>query len=111
MQGNVLLYPTKRGLVLASDRFVGVVGIEDAVVVGIKDAVLVCNQDRTEEANTLVQKLTQADAVESQVHREAFRPRGKYDCIDQGQGYQVKKLTVRPGAKLSLQLRHHRAEH
>ena len=111
VQGNVLLHATKRSLVLARDRLVGVVGIEDAIVVETKDAVLVCNQDRTEEVNTIVQKLIQSGAVESQVHREVFRPWGKYDCIDQGQGYQVKKLTVRPGAKLSLQLHHHRAEH
>jgi mannose-1-phosphate guanylyltransferase/mannose-6-phosphate isomerase len=90
---------------------VGLVGIEDAVVVETKDAVLVCNQDRTEEVKTLVQKLNQSGAVESQAHREVFRPWGKYDCIDQGQRHQVKKLTVTPGAKLSLQIHHQRAEH
>jgi mannose-1-phosphate guanylyltransferase len=111
VQGNVVLHETKGSLVMAHSRLVGLVGIEDAVVVETKDAVLVCNQDRTEEVKTLVQKLNQSGAAESQAHREVFRPWGKYDCIDQGQRYQVKKLTVTPGAKLSLQIHHHRAEH
>jgi mannose-1-phosphate guanylyltransferase len=111
VQGNVVLHETKGSLVMAHSRLVGLVGIEDAVVVETKDAVLVCNQDRTEEVKTLVQKLNQSGAVESQAHREVFRPWGKYDCIDQGQRHQVKKLTVTPGAKLSLQIHHQRAEH
>ena len=111
VQGNVVLHETKGSLVVAHNRLVGVVGINDTVVVETKDAVLVCNQNRTEEVKALVQKLNESGASEGQIHREVFRPWGKYDCIDQGEGYQVKKLTVRPGAKLSLQIHQHRAEH
>ena len=111
VQGNVVLHETKGSLVVAHNRLVGVVGINDTVVVETKDAVLVCNQNRTEEVKALVQKLNESGASEGQIHREVFRPWGKYDCIDQCERYQVKKLTVRPGAKLSLQIHQHRAEH
>ena len=82
---------------MAQSRLVGLVGIEDTVVVETKDAVLVCKQNRSEEVKTLVQQLNASGAIESQLHQEVFRPWGKYNCIDQGERYQVKKLTV--GAK------------
>ena len=111
VEGNVALHETKGSLVVAQSRLVGLVGIEDTVVVETKDAVLVCKQNRSEEVKALVQQLNASGAIESQLHQEVFRPWGKYDCIDRGERYQVKKLTVRPGAKLSLQRHQHRAEH
>ncbi len=111
VEGNVALHETRGSLVAAQNRLVGLVGIEDTVVVETKDAVLVCKQNRSEEVKALVQQLNASGAIESQLHQEVFRPWGKYDCIDRGERYQVKKLTVRPGAKLSLQRHQHRAEH
>ena len=111
VEGNVALHETRGSLVVAQNRLVGLVGIEDTVVVETKDAVLVCKQNRSEEVKALVQQLNASGAIESQLHQEVFRPWGKYNCIDQGERYQVKKLTVRPGAKLSLQRHQHRAEH
>ena len=111
VEGNVALHETRGSLVVAQNRLVGLVGIEDTVVVETKDAVLVCKQNRSEEVKALVQQLNASGAIESQLHQEVFRPWGKYDSIDRGERYQVKKLTVRPGAKLSLQRHQHRAEH
>ncbi len=111
VEGNVALHETKGSLVVAQSRLVGLVGIEDTVVVETKDAVLVCKQNRSEEVKALVQQLNASGAIESQLHKEVSRPWGKYNCIDQAERYQVKKLTVRPGAKLSLQRHQHRAEH
>ena len=111
VEGNVALHETRGSLVVAQNRLVGLVGIEDTVVVETKDAVLVCKQNRSEEVKALVQQLNASGAIESQLHQEVFRPWGKYDCIDRGERYQVKKLTVRAGAKLSLQRHQHRAEH
>ena len=109
--GNVALHDTQGSLVIAQNRLVGLLGVDDTVVIETKDAVLVCHQGRTEDIKTLVQKLDLGGAIETRTHREVMRPWGKYERIDQGDSYQVKKLTVKPGAKLSLQLHHHRAEH
>ena len=111
VKGKVFLHNTQGSLVIAQNRLVGLVGVDDTVVIETKDAVLVCDQNRTEEVKALVQKLDVDGAIEAQSHREVMRPWGKYERIDQGDSFQVKKLTVKPGAKLSLQLHHHRAEH
>ena len=111
VRGNAVLHDTQGSLVIAQNRLVALAGIDHAVVIETKDAVLVCDQSRTEEVKALVQKLHEKGASETKTHREVLRPWGKYDRMDQGDNYQVKKLTVKPGAKLSLQLHRHRAEH
>ena len=110
-QGKTALYDSQRCLVMSSGRLIGIVGVEDLVVVETKDAVLVCDRHRTEDVKALTDVLRESGASESDTHREVFRPWGKYDAIDQGSNYQVKKLTVKPGAGLSLQRHRHRAEH
>jgi mannose-1-phosphate guanylyltransferase/mannose-6-phosphate isomerase len=90
---------------------VATVGLRDHVVVETKDAVLVAPKDRVHEVNTFVARLKAAGRYEHALHREVFRPWGSYDSIDQGERFQVKRLVVKPGGVLSLQMHHHRAEH
>jgi mannose-1-phosphate guanylyltransferase/mannose-6-phosphate isomerase len=81
------------------------------VVVETKDAVLVAPKDRVQDVKKLVEQLKAADRTEHSLHREVFRPWGSYDSVENGERYQVKRLTVKPGASMSLQMHHHRAEH
>ncbi len=86
-------------------------GLQDHVVVETTDAVLVAPKDRVQDVKTVVEQLKAEGRYETSAHREVFRPWGSYDSVDQGERFQVKRLTVRPGAVLSLQMHHHRAEH
>ncbi|MBY0419537.1 MAG: cupin domain-containing protein, partial [Pararheinheimera sp.] len=90
---------------------VATVGLQDVVVVQTKDAVLVAAKNKVQDIKTVVQRLKAAGRTEHRIHREVYRPWGKYDSIDNGERYQVKRITVKPGEKLSIQMHHHRAEH
>ena len=90
---------------------VAAVGVEDLVIVSTKDAVLVAHRDRVQDAKIIAGQLRSETRSEWEVHREVYRPWGKYDLIDIGKRYQVKRITVKIGAKLSVQKHHHRAEH
>lgn len=81
------------------------------MVVDIADAVLVAHKDHVQEVKTIVSELKAAGRAEPTVHRKVYRPCGSYDSIDMGERSQVKRITVKPGAQLSLQIHHHRAEH
>jgi mannose-1-phosphate guanylyltransferase len=81
------------------------------VVVSTKDALLVAHKERVQDAKLIANKLRFDGRTEWELHREVYRPWGKYDSIDKGDRYQVKRITVKPGAKLSVQMHHHRAEH
>ena len=85
--------------------------MDDHVIVETKDAVLVAPKDRVQDVKELVAKLKKSGRSESSLHREVFRPWGSYDSIDAGERFQVKRLSVKPGGVLSLQMHHHRAEH
>ena len=111
VSGDVMLLDTKKSLVRADDKFVALIGIEDAVVISTKDVVLVANKERVQDAKVVATKLKASGRYEADHHREVYRPWGKYDSVDQGTRYQVKRITVKPGAKLSLQMHNHRAEH
>ena len=87
------------------------VGLKDHVVIETKDAVMVAPKARVQDVKNLVAKLKAAGRTETTLHREVARPWGSYDSVDSGQRFQVKRLTVKPGATLSLQMHHHRAEH
>ena len=76
-----------------------------------KDAVLVAHRDKSQRVKKIVQQLNEEHRKEAKIHREVYRLWGKYDCVDNGERFQVKRITVRPGAKLSVQMHHHRAEH
>ena len=95
----------------ANGRLVAALGVNDIVVVDTSDAVLVAHKDRVQDVKRIVERLIASERKEAQQHRIGFRPWGTYDSIDQGNRYQVKHITVKPGAKLSVQKHYHRAEH
>jgi mannose-1-phosphate guanylyltransferase len=114
--GNVLrgrvIHTDSRNCYLRSEhRLVVGLGVEDLVVVETDDVVLVAHRDRAQDVKTVVGLLEQAGARESRAHRRIYRPWGSYDGVVEGERWQVKKIVVNPGASLSLQMHHHRAEH
>ena len=111
LSGDVMLFDTNNSLVRSEDKLVALLGVNDLVVVSTKDATMIAHRDQVQEAKLFVEQLQEVDRSEWKQHREVYRPWGKYDSVDQGSRYQVKRITVKPGARLSLQLHHHRAEH
>lgn len=109
--GDVLLMDSSNSLVMAENALVATIGVRDLVVVQTKDAVLIADRDKAQDVKSIVSRLREAGRSEHQLHRLVYRPWGAYDSIDSGPRYQVKRITVQPGAKLSVQLHHHRAEH
>jgi mannose-1-phosphate guanylyltransferase/mannose-6-phosphate isomerase len=110
-RGDVVLEGSRDTLVHASHRLVAAVGCVDMVVVETADAVLVVDKRHTQDVKQVVEKLKAAGRALTRVHRKAYRPWGWYDTIDAGERFQVKRIVVKPGASLSLQMHHHRAEH
>ncbi|MFP3515251.1 mannose-1-phosphate guanylyltransferase/mannose-6-phosphate isomerase [Pseudomonas sp. SIMBA_077] len=110
-KGDVLNEQTRNTYVHADSRLVATVGLDDLVIVETKDAVLVAHKDRVQDVKKIVEKLKKGSRSEHINHREVYRPWGVYDSVDNGHRYQVKRITVKPGAKLSVQMHHHRAEH
>jgi mannose-1-phosphate guanylyltransferase len=102
---------TNNTLVRADSRLLATLGVDDLVVIETKDAVLVAHKDKVQDVKKLVAQLHADGRHEHLNHREVYRPWGVYDSIDSGERYQVKRITVKPGAKLSVQMHHHRAEH
>ena len=109
--GDALLHDSSNTLVHATSRLVGVVGLSNVIVVETPDAVLVADRDRSQEVKHIVNQLQSAGRTEHTLHRLVHRPWGWYDSIDSGPRFQVKRIMVKPGASLSLQKHHHRAEH
>ncbi|TRO20788.1 mannose-1-phosphate guanylyltransferase/mannose-6-phosphate isomerase [Ectopseudomonas mendocina] len=110
-QGDVLGLSGTGNYVYAGHRLVATVGVSDLVVVETRDAVLVARKSEVQNVKQIVERLLAQGRTEAVEHREVYRPWGTYDAIDRDERYQVKRITVRPGAKLSLQMHHHRAEH
>ncbi|MFO1378551.1 MAG: mannose-1-phosphate guanylyltransferase/mannose-6-phosphate isomerase [Steroidobacteraceae bacterium] len=110
-RGDVVAVDSRDCLLFSSERLVAVVGLEGHVVIETKDAVLVAPKSRVQDVKLLVNRLKEQGRSEPGLHREVFRPWGSYDSIDNGDRFQVKHLKVKPGATLSLQMHHHRAEH
>ncbi|MEH6345153.1 MAG: mannose-1-phosphate guanylyltransferase/mannose-6-phosphate isomerase [Bermanella sp.] len=120
LQGNVLtgsesnsiiLQNTANSYVYAEDRLVTTLGVENLVIVDTPDALLVAHKDKVQDIKKIVAQIKESGLTHHHQHRQVFRPWGKYDSIDNGDRYQVKRITVNPGAKLSVQMHHHRAEH
>lgn len=111
LQGDVLAQHSRNCLVLANERLVTTLGVDDLIIIDSKDALMVAHKDQVQQVKNLVEQLQQQGRPESQQHREVYRPWGKYDSVDSGARYQVKRISVKPGARLSLQKHHHRAEH
>jgi len=111
VKGDVCLLDTQDSLVYSSERYIAAVGLQDMVVVETSDAILVANKDNAQDVKKIVEVLKKQNRDEHQNHRLVYRPWGSYESIDRGERYQAKRITVNPGASLSLQLHHHRAEH
>jgi len=109
--GDALFSDSHNSLVHATSRLVSVVGLSDIVVVETPDAVLVSDRARSQEVKKIVARLDAEKRGEQTLHRKVYRPWGWYDSIDSGERFQVKRIMVKPGASLSLQMHHHRAEH
>jgi len=111
VHGDVILHKSNNSYVRTDDKLVAVIGVDDLVIVSTKDVLLVAHKDSGQDIKRVAEQLKQEKRTEWELHREVYRPWGKYDSIDSGERYQVKRITVKPGAKLSVQMHHHRAEH
>ena len=115
-QGNVeigdsISIDSHNNYIRGDNRLIATLGVRDLVIVDTKDALLVAHKDHVEKVKQLVDQLKTEERREYIHHREVYRPWGKYDSMDQGSRFQVKRITVKPNAKLSVQMHHHRAEH
>jgi mannose-1-phosphate guanylyltransferase/mannose-6-phosphate isomerase len=111
LQGDVVAASTRDTLAISQSRLVALVGLSDIVVVETPDAVLVAHKSHLQELKDVVARLKRDGRTEVGTHRKIHRPWGYYDSIDSGNRFQVKRIVVNPGAALSLQMHHHRAEH
>ncbi|HNQ04101.1 MAG TPA: mannose-1-phosphate guanylyltransferase/mannose-6-phosphate isomerase [Thiobacillaceae bacterium] len=110
-RGDVHLVDVHNSLVRAESRMVAAIGVHDLIVVETPDAVLVADRNRTQEVKQVVEHLKRSGRSEHEFHTRVYRPWGWYEGIDAGERFQVKRIMVKPGEKLSLQMHHHRAEH
>ncbi|SEA67109.1 MULTISPECIES: mannose-1-phosphate guanylyltransferase/mannose-6-phosphate isomerase [Acidovorax] len=110
-QGRTLMQDSRNTLALSSGRLLACVGVQGLVVVETPDAVLVADQRHTQDVKKIVDRLKRDGRTEGLLHRKVYRPWGWYDGVDAGERFQVKRILVKPGGKLSLQMHHHRAEH
>ncbi|MGZ8192083.1 MAG: mannose-1-phosphate guanylyltransferase/mannose-6-phosphate isomerase [Methylobacter sp.] len=111
ISGDVLTVDTENSFIYAENKLVAVIGVHDLVIVETKDAVMIASKDRVQEVKQIVTRLKELKRREADIHRKAYRPWGHYDSVDSGDRHQTKRIVVKPGAKLSLQKHHHRAEH
>jgi len=109
--GNVIDIESKNSIIYGEDRLVATLGLEDMIVIDTRDATLVCPKDRAQEVRKIVDVLKARNAEEYLVHRTMYRPWGCYTLLERGPGFKIKIIEVTPGARLSLQMHHHRSEH
>jgi mannose-1-phosphate guanylyltransferase/mannose-6-phosphate isomerase len=110
-RGNVLTHNTSGSIIQSHDRLVATIGCKDLLIIETADAVLVGNRDDAQDVKHIVNTLRQQESVEAVNHRRVYRPWGNYETLELSKNYQVKRLVVKPGKKLSLQLHHRRSEH
>ena len=111
VHGDVMLHESNNSYIRTDGKLVAVIGVDDLVIVSTKDVLVVAHKDSVQDVKAVAQQLKAESRTEWEHHREVYRPWGKYDSIDSGDRYQAKRITVKPGAKLSVQMHHHRAEH
>lgn len=111
LEGDAFVHRARNNLLIARHRMLAAVGVEDLIVVETSDAVLVAHKDHAQDVKAVTEFLSGAERNEHRDHQCVHRPWGTFSAIDHGQRYQVKRLTVKPGQALSLQMHHHRAEH
>ncbi len=109
--GDAIVADSRNTLVHATSRLVSAVGLDNVVIVETADAVLVADRSKSQDVKKIVSQLSERQRAEQNLHRKVYRPWGWYDSIDMGERFQVKRIMVKPGASLSLQMHHHRAEH
>ncbi len=109
--GDVLTHDTKNSMLFSQSRLIAAVGVEDVVAIETPDAILISSRERAKDVGALVKKMRSMDRAEPDTHTEVYRPWGSYETIELAERYQVKRIRVKPGASLSLQMHHHRAEH
>ncbi len=111
IMGDVFTVDTHNSFIHAHSKLVTVVGLDNIIVVETDDAVMIAAKDKVQDVKDIVEQLKAQSRVEADIHRKAYRPWGHYDLVDTGERHQTKRIVVKPGAKLSLQKHHHRAEH
>ena len=111
IKGDVITQDTTNTYINADHKMVAVIGVDNLIIVDTPDATFIATQDKAQEVKSIVESLQASDRCESIAHRKVYRPWGWYDSIESGEYFQVKRLHVKPGAKLSLQMHHKRAEH
>ncbi|OGR07284.1 MAG: mannose-1-phosphate guanylyltransferase/mannose-6-phosphate isomerase [Deltaproteobacteria bacterium RIFOXYD12_FULL_50_9] len=111
VKGNTVIQDSRNCYINASHRLVATVGLEDLIIVETSDAVLVAHREKSQEVKAIVDQLKREKKEEALLHRRVFRPWGSYEGVDNGERFQVKRITVKPGATLSHQMHYHRAEH
>lgn len=111
LKGDTIAIDTHNCFVQSDSKLVTSIGVENLIIVESDDAIMVAHQNQVQKVKEVVAKLKHAKRNEAHFHRKVYRPWGYYDSIDQGHRFQVKRIVVKPGAQLSLQMHHHRAEH
>ncbi|WP_234495032.1 mannose-1-phosphate guanylyltransferase/mannose-6-phosphate isomerase [Vibrio maritimus] len=111
IKGDVVAVDSTNNYIYAGSKLVSTVGVDNLVVIETKDAILVAAKDKVQNVKSVVSQLKAAERTEYKLHREVYRPWGKYDSIDNGARDQVKRITVKPGERLSVQKHFHRSEH
>lgn len=111
IQGDVITVKSENNYVFSESRLVSLLGVDNLVVIETKDAILVADKSKVQDIKKIVETIKEQGRTEHFCHREVYRPWGKYDSIDHAERYQVKRITVKPGQKLSIQMHHHRSEH
>ncbi|SUJ08256.1 Mannose-1-phosphate guanylyltransferase 1 [Shewanella putrefaciens] len=111
IKGDVITVDSTNNYIYAESKLVSTVGVDNLVIIETKDAILVARKDKVQDVKSIVNQLNASKRTEAKLHREVYRPWGKYDSIDTGKRDQVKRITVKPGEKLSIQKHHHRSEH
>jgi mannose-1-phosphate guanylyltransferase/mannose-1-phosphate guanylyltransferase/mannose-6-phosphate isomerase len=111
IKGDVLTVDTSNSFIHSSNKLVSVIGLQNLVVIETDDAVMIASKDKVQDVKNIVDQLKSLNRSEATVHRKVYRPWGYYDLVDTGDRHQTKRIVVKPGAKLSVQKHHHRAEH
>ena len=109
--GDVILYSSRNSYFRTDGMLVAAIGVDDLILVATKDVIMVAHKDSVQNVKTITQALEADARSEWEINREVYRPWGKFDTLDSGERYKVKRIIVNPGAKLSVQMHHHRAEH
>jgi mannose-1-phosphate guanylyltransferase/mannose-6-phosphate isomerase len=110
-RGDYLTEASSNNYIHAEHRLVTLLGVKDLIVIETSDAIMVAHRDKSQDVKKIVDELNKQKRTEGTTHRKIYRPWGSYDAIDAGSRFQVKRITVKPGEKLSLQMHHHRTEH